>query len=131
MAVTSQLAIICGSIALAGFRVITHNFTSINLTLFEMFPAVLIAFAHPFALLYFLYGLGAMLNQSSFRGNEEYFLFISYIIYLSVLIPAVFINKRVVFYMLYTLLVILLITNVAGCAAMPFPEIMGGKPPGN
>ncbi len=89
----------------------------------------MMAFAHPLSLLFFPYGLGYMIDPYFFTGNRGTFsiflayliFFLPYLIYLSILIPAILINKRVVFFILYAILVIILIANVAGCAIMPKP----------
>jgi hypothetical protein len=103
---TVQMAIFCASLMLTDPP--------------SIMGAMVMAFSHPLSLWYFSWGLTYTISQYFFQGNQfEKSLLLAWLIYLSILIPAILIKKRVVFFVLYVILVLILITNVTGCTIMP------------
>lgn len=86
------------------------------------------SFIHPLSMWFFmLFGLNYVINQYLDEQAPYYALvsnwlaFLPIAIYSAIIIPAIFTRKRIIFYLLYTILILVLIVNVAGCVAMPKP----------
>jgi hypothetical protein len=87
---------------------------------------------NPLSWYFFTIGLVYMIDLYFSPGNQglisvfpSYLIaFLPNLIYFSICIPAILFNKRAVFFVLYTILVIILLINVRGCQLMPKPGML-------
>ena len=135
LAITFQLAILCATLII---NFATYNGLSADLDSISprLVYAAMMAVPEPLAWFYFLYGLSYALDVYLIPGNPGQVtafaaspLFVSnlafylpYLTYAGIVLPAILTHKRLVFFILYAIFVVVLIVNIAGCAVMPKPN---------
>ena len=125
---TFQIAILCASL-LISYRASNIQGIDLGSILQVLLGAAFMAFAQPLSLIVFPYGLTYMTNpylDSLFPGKLPLFLtflflFLPYLVYTGIFVPAILTHKRLVFFILYLVFVMILIINVTGCVVMPKP----------
>jgi len=87
--------------------------------------AVVMAIFQPFSALFFTRGLGYMLTLYFFpqnlKGDDTFAQTVSVLIYVALVVCGVITRKRVVFFLMYALFLILTFVNIQGCVVMPKP----------
>jgi hypothetical protein len=127
-----QAAIIVASFTKVAPTLHISDLTNLNSITGLFLGVAMMAFSHPFSLFFFTEGLsyfvGLYFYPADLATNSAFWqhqlFFMPLFVYSGITISAALIRKRAILIIIYLVLTVTLVANVAGCAAMPLPGPM-------